>query len=61
MKTKIDAAKICQISGCHMAIANGLMSRPIQNILDNNLCTWFLPKISKLDARKKMDNKFNFS
>ena len=53
MKTKIDAAKICQLSGCHMAIANGLIHRPIQNILDKNLCTWFLPKISKLDARKK--------
>ena len=24
MKTKIDAAKICQLSGCYMAIANGL-------------------------------------
>jgi len=53
MKTKIDAAKICQLSGCHMAIANGLVNRPIQNILNHNLCTWFLPKISKLDARKK--------
>ena len=53
MKTKIDAAKICQLSGCHMVIANGLVNRPIQNILENNLCTWFLPKISKLDARKK--------
>ena len=53
MKTKIDAAKICQLSGCHMAIANGLINRPIQNILKNNLCTWFLPKVSKLDARKK--------
>jgi len=53
MKTKIDAAKICQISGCYMAIANGLINRPIKNIINNNLCTWFLPKISKLDARKK--------
>tara|TARA_Y100000590_G_scaffold79210_2_gene87981 strand:+ start:489 stop:1595 length:1107 start_codon:yes stop_codon:yes gene_type:complete len=53
MKTKIDAAKICQISGCYMAIANGLINRPVQNIINNNLCTWFLPKISKLDARKK--------
>ena len=53
MKTKIDAAKICQISGCYMAIANGLINRPIKNIISNNLCTWFLPKISKLDARKK--------
>jgi glutamate 5-kinase len=53
MKTKIDAAKICQLSGCKMAIANGLLDRPIKKILDKNNCTWFLPKISKLDARKK--------
>ncbi len=53
MKTKIDAAKICQLSGCKMAIANGLLNRPIKKIIDENNCTWFLPKISKLDARKK--------
>ena len=53
MKTKIDAARICQLSGCYMAIANGLVNRPIQNIINKNYCTWFLPKISKLDARKK--------
>ena len=53
MKTKIDAAKICQVSGCVMAIANGLLDRPIQQIVKKNNCTWFLPKISKLDARKK--------
>ena len=53
MKTKIEAAKICQISGCYMAIANGLINRPIKNIIENNNCTWFLPKVSKLDARKK--------
>ena len=53
MKTKIDAAKICQLSGCQMAIANGLLNRPIKRIIDENNCTWFLPKVSKLDARKK--------
>ena len=53
MKTKIDAAKICQLSGCQMAIANGLLMRPINKIIEDNNCTWFLPKISKLDARKK--------
>jgi len=53
MKTKIDAAKICQLSGCQMAIASGLLNRPIKRIIDENNCTWFLPKISKLDARKK--------
>ena len=36
-----------------MAIANGLLNRPIKKIIDKNNCTWFLPKISKLDARKK--------
>ena len=53
MKTKIDAAKVCQLAGCHMAISNGLINRPIKNMLEKNFCTWFLPKISKLDARKK--------
>ena len=53
MKTKIDAAKICQLSGCQMAIANGLLIRPIKKIINENNCTWFLPKITKLDARKK--------
>ena len=53
MKTKIDAAKICNLSGCQMAIANGLLIRPIKKIMEKNNCTWFLSKISKLDARKK--------
>ena len=53
MKTKIEAAKICQLAGCYMAIANGNEKNPIQNIIDNNKCTWFIPKISKLDARKQ--------
>tara|TARA_Y100001970_G_scaffold292180_1_gene432327 strand:- start:1627 stop:2733 length:1107 start_codon:yes stop_codon:yes gene_type:complete len=53
MRTKIDAAKVCQLSGCSMAIANGLPLRPIKKIIEENNCTWFLPKVSKLDARKK--------
>jgi len=53
MKTKIDAAKICQHSGCYMIIANGNYNNPIKKILENKKCTWFLPKISKLDARKQ--------
>ena len=53
MKTKIEAAKICQLSGCHMAIANGNYINPIKKIIKNKKCTWFLPKISKLDARKQ--------
>ena len=53
MVTKIEAAKICQLSGCYMAIANGQKNRPIKEILEKNNCTWFIPRVSKLDARKK--------
>jgi len=53
MKTKIEAAKICQLSGCFMSIANGNYMNPIKKIINNQKCTWFLPKISKLDARKQ--------
>ncbi len=53
MKTKIDAAKICQLSGCYMVIANGNNKNPIKKILEGQKCTWFLPRISKLDARKQ--------
>ncbi len=53
MRTKIEAAKICQLSGCHMVIANGNYINPIKKIIENKNCTWFIPKISKLDARKQ--------
>ncbi len=53
MKTKIDAAKTCQLSGCTMAIANGLHIRPLKKIISENNCTWFKTKVSKLDARKR--------
>ncbi len=53
MKTKIEAAKICQLSGCYMLIANGNSTNPIQKIIKDKKCTWFLPKLSKLDARKQ--------
>ena len=53
MKTKIEAAKICQLSGCFMLIANGNQSNPIKRIINTQKCTWFLPKVSKLDARKQ--------
>jgi len=53
MKTKIEAAKICQLAGCYMVIANGNYMNPIQKIINKQKCTWFLPKISKLDARKQ--------
>ena len=53
MRTKIEAARNCQLSGCKMVIANGAHLRPIEKIIKDNFCTWFLPKISKLDARKR--------
>ena len=53
MNTKIEAAKICNLSGCNMIIANGLHLNPISIIEKKNNCTWFISKISKLHARKK--------
>jgi glutamate 5-kinase len=53
MITKIEAAKICQLSGCNMIIANGLYLNPIDKIMRENNCTLFISKVSKLDARKK--------
>ena len=53
MNTKIEAAKICNLAGCNMIIANGLYLNPINRIEKNNNCTLFISKISKLDARKK--------
>ena len=52
MHTKIEAAKICELAGTSMVIANGLYSNPISKIIEKNNCTWFSPNISKLDARK---------
>ena len=53
MSTKLEAAKICINSGCYMAIANGRLSSPLSKLVKTNNCTWFLPKVSSLDARKK--------
>jgi len=36
-----------------MVIGNGNNRNPIKKILESKKCTWFLPKISKLDARKQ--------
>ena len=53
MNTKIEAAKICNLAGCNMVIANGLYLNPISQIEKNDNCTWFISKTSKLHARKK--------
>ena len=53
MNTKIEAARICNLAGCNMIIANGLYLNPIDRIEKKNNCTLFISKISKLHARKK--------
>ena len=53
MSTKLEAAKICMNAGCNMLIANGSIFNPIDKIIKKKLFTWFVPKISYLDARKK--------
>ena len=53
MSTKIEAAKICNLAGCNMIIANGLYLNPINQIEKKNSCTLFVSKITKLQARKK--------
>ena len=53
ISTKIDAAKICINSGCHMFIANGNKNNPLRRLVKKKIFTHFIPKISSLDARKK--------
>ena len=53
MITKIEAAKISNLAGCNMIIANGLYMNPISQINKKNYCTWFISQITKLHARKK--------
>ena len=53
MLTKLEAARICMNAGCNMLIANGKNFNPIKKIINKKLYTWFKPKISNLDARKK--------
>ena len=36
-----------------MVISSGLILNPLKHINLSKECTWFLPEISKLDARKK--------
>ncbi len=53
MSTKIEAARICNLAGCNMIIANGLYLNPLSQIEQKNNCTLFVSKVSKLHARKK--------
>ena len=53
MITKLDAGKICMNSGCQMIIASGQNENPLKKLIQNKNYTCFVPKISKLAARKK--------
>ncbi len=53
ISTKLDAAKICMNSGCHMFISNGNKDSSLKRMLRKKIFTHFVPKISSLDARKK--------
>ena len=53
ISTKLDAAKICMNSGCHMFLTNGKKNNSIKNMITNKIYTHFIPKISSLDAKKK--------
>tara|TARA_X000001036_G_scaffold156627_1_gene148781 strand:+ start:19 stop:1110 length:1092 start_codon:yes stop_codon:yes gene_type:complete len=53
ISTKLDAAKICMNSGCHMFLSNGKKYNPINSMIKNKIYTHFTPKISSLDAKKK--------
>ena len=53
MVTKLAAAKIALRAGCHMAIADGKVARPLQAIEDGARCTWFVASSTPLNARKQ--------
>ena len=39
MATKIEAAKICLLAGCYMAITNGNSNNPINKLYQKKNCT----------------------
>ena len=53
MKTKLIAARIATRAGCHMAIADGRVDRPLRAMLDGAACTWFVARDSPTAARKR--------
>ena len=60
ISTKLDAAKICMNSGCHMFIANGNKDNPIQRMLRNKIFTHFKPKISSCkESVNEICSEFN--
>ena len=53
MRTKLVAARIATQAGCAMAIAVGLVARPLRALEQGARCTWFLPAPEGRTARKR--------
>jgi glutamate 5-kinase len=53
MITKIEAGKIAEAAGCAMVIASGHELQPLGRILAGERCTWFVPRDSALQAKKR--------
>lgn len=52
MITKIEAARIATHAGCHMAICDGRILRPIKAVMDGQRATWFVANENPPQARK---------
>ncbi len=53
MVTKLIAARIALGAGCHVAIANGRLDRPLLAMEQGGRCTWFVRHRSPAAARKQ--------
>jgi glutamate 5-kinase len=53
MQTKLMAARIALGAGCHVAIANGHVENPLQQLENGGRCTWFVRHASPAAARKQ--------
>ena len=53
MITKLEAARIAISGGCAMAIADGKPANALTRLLEGVRCTWFLPAMAPLAARKR--------
>lgn len=53
MVTKLIAARIALGAGCHVAIANGRLERPLLAMEEGGRCTWFVRHSSPAAARKQ--------
>lgn len=52
MKTKLEAAHMATMSGCHMVIAKGTEKDALSNLTQGGLCTWFVAGTKPQLARK---------